>query len=297
MQSRSRKNAPRAKRSEAKRSEPSDRRTTKQTARDVRARRVASQRGEAGVRRAAEEGRRSTWTNERAGEANPPSRRVRVAPPPAAASARTFRPAAAERSHARTRRRPRITHARATPRRARRCAPRAPSSERIWLREAASDENDCCGLSAFSRYCLSLILRPPSSSRSVKSRTTHRKLGKCSASALRASVEIDRGRDRPAAGGAVGGAAAGANGRRLGSSERQGARAPHARSQTLRSRRAKRVRHLLSFRSTDSRFDSRFDADGRFTAATREIAPAARPLAPGAPRAHVPSRPRRARPT
>jgi len=51
------------------------------------------------------------------------------------------------------------------------------------LREAASEVKLCCGLSAFSRYCRSLIFRPPSSSRSAKSRTTHMKLGKCSASA------------------------------------------------------------------------------------------------------------------
>ena len=56
----------------------------------------------------------------------------------------------------------RVRHA--PPRRAkhnRRRAPLcAPSSEQIWLREAASDENDCCGLSAFS----SSSWRPPPSS-------------------------------------------------------------------------------------------------------------------------------------
>mmetsp|Transcript_22977 Transcript_22977/g.77633 ORF Transcript_22977/g.77633 Transcript_22977/m.77633 type:complete len:287 (-) Transcript_22977:235-1095(-) len=56
------------------------------------------------------------------------------------------------------------------------------SSVLIWFRDAASDEKDVCGLSAFSRYCRSLILRPPSSSLNVKSRTTHMNEGKCSAS-------------------------------------------------------------------------------------------------------------------
>mmetsp|Transcript_17563 Transcript_17563/g.56993 ORF Transcript_17563/g.56993 Transcript_17563/m.56993 type:complete len:248 (-) Transcript_17563:197-940(-) len=60
---------------------------------------------------------------------------------------------------------------------------KVPSKVRIWFREAASLLKEFCGLRAFSRYWRSLIFRPRSSRRSVKSRTTHVNAGKWSANA------------------------------------------------------------------------------------------------------------------
>jgi len=54
---------------------------------------------------------------------------------------------------------------------------------RIWLRLPASVENVCWGLRASSRYWRSSISLPSRSRRSVKSLTTQRNEGKCSASA------------------------------------------------------------------------------------------------------------------
>mmetsp|Transcript_28546 Transcript_28546/g.94585 ORF Transcript_28546/g.94585 Transcript_28546/m.94585 type:complete len:269 (+) Transcript_28546:732-1538(+) len=73
------------------------------------------------------------------------------------------------------------------------------SSVRIWFRLAASDVKDCWGFSAFSRYWRSLILRPPSSSLNVKSRTTHMNAGKCSLSSSSSWPPPPRAFEPPAA--------------------------------------------------------------------------------------------------